>query len=183
MKKYKFNWRYWFFIVLFIGILALGAKVILMTFNGEVVDESGTVIEPDFILVMMGLVLMSYLITVISLLKIYIKNKGCGLIITDRGIENTVVFINLFAFVIVLPVKLIPWEAIKYYDKEEKSLYIRVHRKEIGAGFFAKLIISVLGYNFCKGFVKPDVTEEDIEKYRYRFSDFDFRENRTDILK
>ena len=59
---------------------------------------------------------------------------------------------------------------IQYYDKGEKSLYIRVYKKETEAGFFAKLIISILGYSFCQGFIKPDVTEEDIEKYKHRFS-------------
>ncbi len=170
MKKYKLNWRYWFFCLLFIGILTLGIRVLLMVINGEIVDESGAVVEFDLLLAPIVLVLFTYFITVVSLLKILFQNKGCGLLITDRGIENTVVFIALFAFVIVVPVKLIPWEAIKYCDKGEKSLYIRVYKKEIEAGFFAKLIISVLGYSFCQGFIKPDVTEEDIEKYKHRFS-------------
>ncbi len=171
MKKYKLNWRYWFFVILFSGILVLGAKVMLMGINGEIVDENGAVIEGfEIISVLIGTVLMTYLVTVISLLTLYIKNKGCGLMITDNGIENTVVIIKLFAFVTVLPVRKIPWESIKYYDNEENHLYIRVKKKEIEAGFFAKFAISLMGYSFCHGFVKPDVVEADIEKYRHRFS-------------
>ncbi len=141
-----------------------------MILKGDVVDESGAVVKFDLLMVPIALVLLTYLVTVANMVRLYIINKGCGLVITENGIENTVAVINIFAFVIALPVRLIPWEAIKYYDNEGNHLYVRVKTKEIKAGFLARLIISVLGYSFCHGFIKPDVKAEDIEKYKYRFS-------------
>lgn len=172
-KEYKLNWRYWFFLILFSGVVILGASVVPNLFAGEITDENGEPLGPAFSIIigtLMTLVLCTYLITVFTLLRQLVVRRGRGLKITDTGIEDTMVFVNVFALVFVLPVRCIPWEAIKYYDKTDKGLYVRVNTKQVQAGFLARIILKILGYQFCQGFVKPDVTAEDIARYEHRFS-------------
>ena len=172
MKHYKLNWRYWFFLIILSSVIILGAKGTHMLFTNQVTyyDEEMSFLFSFAVGLIFSIVLLTYLISVISMISCFVKNKGCGLNITDIGIENTLVFVNLFAFVIVARVKTIPWEAIKYYDITDGKPYIRVKTKEVEAGFFAKLILKVLGYSFCLSFVKPAVNPEDIELYKHRFS-------------
>lgn len=170
MKEYKLNWRYWFFLIFFISVLLIGGKAIFMLFCGQVTMEDGTtdLFFNRVMAVALLVVLSTYLVTVINLLKFLILHNGCGLSLTHQGIENTAVFINVMAFVLVLSVKLIPWEAVTYVDDEDA--YIRVNTKFIQAGFLAKIILKIFGFNFCYSFVKPKVTAEDLKPYEYRFS-------------
>lgn len=173
MKNYKLNWRYWFFLILFLIILILGIRTEYLFLTGQILDENGEKIGFLWSLipvVVITPILFLYLISFINMIKLFIKNKGCGLIITYDGIENTAVVLKLFAFVLVLPVKCIPWESVKYYDNDDDTPYIRVDTKQVQAGFLAKIILKILGYNFCYSFVKPDVSTEDIDCYAYRFS-------------
>lgn len=173
MKLYKLNWRYWFFLVLFAGTVILGGRVIYMLLNQEVTLEDGTAMGFIASLVLslaLLLPLTSYLISTITMLRLLIGHDRCGLTLTPIGIEDTVVFVNILAFIFVLPVKCIPWEAITYYDNEEKTPYIRVNVRQVQAGFAAKMILKILGYHFCYPFVKPYVTNEDIAGYEHRFS-------------
>lgn len=174
MKEYKLNWRFWFFFILFSVVVLIGIRVIYMMLTGQVVDENNEQIGFIFALFIcfpLSLVLLTYLLSVISMGKLLIKNHGCGLKLTDAGIENTVVFFFIFAFAIIAPVKCIPWEAVKYYDydKEDKFPYIRINTKMVQAGFFAKLLLKLFGYQFCHSFVKPNVTDEDINLYKHKF--------------
>ena len=169
MKEYKLGWRYWFFLILFSGVLLIGGKAVFMLFAGQVTMEDGTIdlLFNRVMAVALSVVLLTYLITVINLVKFLVLHRGCGLSITYQGIENTAVFINVLAFVLVLPVKLIPWEAVTYVDDE--AAYIRVNTKFIQAGFLAKLILKIFGFNFCHSFVKPKVKLEDILVYQHLF--------------
>ena len=169
MKQYKLNWKFWSFITFFGVLTALGFMVTSSMFSGGVVDENGEELGL-LIPVLMTLILSTWLISLVNLIRLYIKNKGCGMFITDKGIESTFVFGRVFAFIIALPVRLIPWEAIKECENEIGYWHIRVNKNEIEAGFLSKLIISIVGFSFCKGFIKTEITEKDIEKYRHRFS-------------
>lgn len=172
MKNYKLNWRYWFFLILFLIILILGIRVEYLALTGQIVDENGEKLGFLWTFIPVAVItpiLLLYLTSFINMLKLFIRNKGCGLKISDEGIENTAVVLKLFAIVLVLPVKHIPWEAVIYYATEDIP-YIRVDTKQVQAGFFAKIILKILGYNFCYGFVKPAVSAEDIDCYSYRFS-------------
>lgn len=166
MQKYKLGWRFWFFLILLSGVIALGIPAVSMLFKGEVSYEDGEM--PKAVSVALGImiciVLSSYLLSVVMMLRQLIKFRGIGLEITPRGIENTFVFLYLFAFVIVVPVRLIPWETVKYFDKDDRP-YIRVKAGKVQAGLLAKAILAVLGYSFCLSFVKPEVDIGEIIRY------------------
>lgn len=173
MKNYKLNWRYWFFLILFLIILILGIRVVYLALTGQIVDENGEKLGFLWAVIPVAVItpiLLLYLISFINMLKLFVRNKGCGLKMSDEGIENTAVVLKLLAIILVLPVKHIPWRAVKYYNTANDAPSIRVDIKEVQAGFFAKIILKIFGYNFCKGFVKPDVLTEDVDCHAYRFS-------------
>lgn len=171
MKEFKLNWRFWFFVMFLIAVCLFGAAAVSMLLKNEVALEEGPMppVLSWFLAVLISVVLLSYLYSSIVMLWQTFRHEGLGLTLTPAGIENSVVYINLLAFIIVAPVKLIPWEAIHYTDFDEKTPYVRVRIRKVDAGFPAKAILFIMGYHFCRGFVRPCVTVEDIQKYQHKF--------------
>lgn len=170
MKEYKAGWRYYFFLIFFSLVSVLGARVIWMLLSGEVMDGDEEMSRgmAIFLSVLIGLAFSTYIETAAVLLWQLIRFDGCALEITENGIENTLVYVNILAFMFVFPVKRIPWEAVKYADFDDEP-YIRVDTKQVRAGWFAKAILFVLGYHFCLPFVKPKVSCDDVRCYQHRF--------------
>ncbi len=172
MKKYIASWRYYFFLIFFSLASLLGLRVLFMLLNGEVKYEDNEALDKMLVIItstVIIIVLSTWILSCLRMISQLIRNKKSLLTITPSGIENTLVFINLFAFIIVAPVKLIPWESVKYYDGDDAP-YIRVNVNMVTAGWFAKLLLRVLGYHFCYSFVKPAVSVDDVEDYEYRFA-------------
>ena len=175
MKTYKAAWRYYFFAILFTVVSLMGARALYMLFAGQVsFGDDLTAGENKFLCIFAAVVLffplLSYLRSALCLWIQILRYKSAVITLTDRGIENTLVFTWLFAFVFIRPVKLIPWEAVKYYAPEDGHPYVRLRAKEVKAGWLARLILRLKGYIFLVSFVKPRVLSEDVEIYRDRFS-------------
>ncbi len=169
MKTYGFNGRFWFFLLLFTGVVVLGIRVEYMLLTNQVALEDepmgyGFSVALGLII---GVFLCSYLVSSIVMWKQVFVHKT-GLTLSEDGICRTLVFVNVLAAVIVVPVRRIPWEAVHYYDRKELP-YIRVDVKQVEAGWMAKLLLLVLGYHFLVPFLKPKVTVEDIDAYAHRF--------------
>ena len=163
MFEKKFNWKIWFFILLFGGIVLLASYVVLLLATNQIVDEDGLPLHPfliGFMCFMICLVCSTYVATFIALLKQVTVYKNTAFRVDEEGIHNTLVFVYLFAFVIVCNVKLIPWSAVRYVDNEEKEgMYIRVKSKEVSTSFIGRLIIGILGYHFCYSFTKKRLSQ------------------------
>lgn len=163
MFEKKFNWKIWFFIFLFGGIVFMASYVVLLLVTNQIVDEDGLPLHPlliGFMCFMFCLVCSTYVATFITLLKQVTVHKNTAFRVDEEGIHNTLVFVYLFAFVIVCNVKLIPWSAVRYVDNEEKEgMYIRVKSKEVSTSFIGRLIIGILGYHFCYSFTKTKFSQ------------------------
>ena len=175
MKTYKATWRYYFFAILFTAVTLLGARALYMLFAGQVsFGDDLTAGENKFLCIFAAVVLflplMSYARSSCYLWRQLIKYKGAVITLTDKGIENTLAFTWLFAFVFIRPVKLIPWESVKYYDENDGHPYVRLRTKEVRAGWLARLILRMWGFMFLHSFVKPHVSAEDVNVYEHRFS-------------
>ncbi len=174
MKRYKAAWRYYFFLILFTAVSLLGIWVFYMLFAGQVsFGDDLTSAENKFLsvftIVALSLPLSTYALSAFRLWCQLIKYKGAVLTITEKGVENTLVFTWLLAFVFIKPVKLIPWESVTYYDNVDGAPYIRMKVKEVNAGWLARMILRLFGFMFHVTFIKPKVSEDDILPYRHRF--------------
>ena len=163
MFEKKFNWKIWFFILLFGGTVLLAAYVVFLLLTNQIAGAEGLPLHPFIISLlcfMICLVCSTYAATLIALLKQVFVHKNTAFKIDKAGIHNTVVFVYLFAFVIVCNVKFIPWSAVRYADNEEKEgIYIRVKSKEVSASFIGRLIIGILGYHFCYSFTQTKLSQ------------------------
>jgi len=175
MQKHKLGWRFWFFYIFLLGILLLGIRAISMLVAGQVTleDEPMSPVFAWVMSMMLSIPLSSYLYSVITMTKQLIGHQKTALTITEEGIENTLTFVYLLAFVFVVPVKCIPWCSVTYWDDEDKHPYIRVKVGQIHASPLAKLILWVRGYMFCHSFCTPAVTCEEIAKYKVKISSDD----------
>lgn len=165
MIEKKFNWKIYFFIVLFGGVLLLASRVIFLLITDQVVDEEGLPLSPvlmGFLCFMIILACSTYAITFISLLKQVITHKNVAFKMDHSGIHNAVVLINLFAFVIVANVKWIPWSSVHYIDRDDDTIYIRVKKKQIAASAIGKFVIGITGYRFCYAFITKKLSEEEM---------------------
>ena len=165
MIEKKFNWKIWFFILLFGGILLMASRVVFLLVTNQIADADGAPLSPFltvFLCFIICLVCSTYLATFIALLKQVTVYKNTAFRVDEEGIHNTLVFVYLFAFVIVCNVKFIPWSAVRYADNAEKEgMYIRVKGKEVFASFMGRLIIGILGYHFCLSFTKTKLSESE----------------------
>lgn len=153
-------------------ILIFAPKMSYDLFTNKVQDEDG-LMDPLVSLILaiiISFIWVVYVFSGITMLRLVTKNKFCCLELTEKGIENTAVFVNFFALIIILPVKIIPWEAVKSYENDVLGLRVRVHTDIVEAGFLAKLILKFSGYQFCQGIVKPKVSDDDLAPYKDRFS-------------
>jgi len=165
MIERKFNLKVYFFIAFFGFVLFMAGKAVYMLLNGDITDESGETLTGALAVipsVLIILVCSTYLITVLSLLKNVIKYKGNAFVIDDKGIHNTLTFINFLAFVFVVPVKFIPWSAVSYVDMSGGPMHIRVKVRECKMSLLAKLVVGIKGYSFCYSFKKGNLNESEI---------------------
>lgn len=170
-KEFKFGGLFWFYCLLIVIIILIAPKVIYMLATDQVAfeGEEFSFIFSKIIIALFSIVWFFYMISGISVLRIILKNKLRAFTLTDEGIENTAVIFKFFALIIVLPVKLIPWEAIKSYDGRFLVFpHIRVNTKLVDASFIAKLYLKIKGYSFCSIYIKPMITDEDLEEFKHR---------------
>lgn len=151
--------------VVLILVLVLAGRVTYMWLNDEIVymQKNGAEIALDVMMPIALIITSSYLWSAVVLLRQYLIHGGRAFTLTETGITNTLTFVIIFAFVFVLPVRCIPWDAVTYADAEE--VYIRAKRKGIRAGFWAKTIVAVKGYTFCHGFCNPQLSREEFKTH------------------
>ena len=160
MKNFKLNSKFYLFIVFFavVGIVAVHMGV-TMLFDGETGD--GVVLPAVF-----ALAGATYFIVAITMLVQLVLYKGIGLKLNDKGIYETFVLTNIFAFFFAMPVKFFPWDAVAAFDEEKGYLVAYLDTSKVEASGFAKTLLKLGGYRFCGSFVDPIITEEDIEEFR-----------------
>ena len=174
-KTYTAGWRYYFFLILFTATSLVGVRAVYLLWTGQVsFGDDLTAGENRFLCICAAVLLifplLSYARSSYYLWRQLIRYRAAVITMTDMGIENTLVFTWLFAFVFIRPVKLIPWETVKYYDESDGHPYVRLRTKEVRAGWTAWLILRLWGYMFLHSFVKPKVSAEDVSAYQHRFS-------------
>lgn len=170
MKTYKFGKGLWFLIALLAGTTVLAAFGIPMLFRGEVSYADGPMGNDAIILgCVLTAVALTYVISLISVLRHFIAHKGTAMVLTDAGIENSIVVVNLLAFFFVFSVKLVPWKAVTCLEWNDKMLHMKVDAGQIKASPIAKLFIRLFGFP-CGSMAKPAVTAEDLEPYMAQLS-------------
>lgn len=167
MKKHRLNAIFLIGLIFFGGLAAGVIWFLYQDLTGQILDEDGESLGRTFeiiIAVLFGIVGSSYLYTFITMAKQYILHGGQAFELTERGIENTMVYIYVLAFFFVIPVKCIPWEAVKYVCPHGKGYEATIDIKKVKASWPVRLVLFT-GYGFCHKFTKPKITEEELRLY------------------
>ena len=185
--KKKFGALFWvenIFLLLMISIIGV---ILFNTLNGNIQFEDDSDSNPTVYIIMFFIVLTVYLISWLSLNITFIKNKGHAFIIDKDGIHNTYCVKIFLAFVLVMPIKYIPWKYIEKFEKasqdnnpDKQFIKIGVNQKDVLSGkiktrnfglFFLSLgTFNIPGIMVSKKFTRDEI--KFIEKNIYLKSDY-----------
>lgn len=118
---------------------------------------------------MLGFVVLISLVclsSVFVLIRQVTKFNNTAFTVDNEGIHDTYIGITFFALIIIVPVKLIPWNAVKELKSNDEifntgKIHIKVNQKEVVASPVAKLILSISGFNFCHGSTATSLDESE----------------------
>lgn len=139
-----------------------------MLAQGQITEENGEKMTPILTAILFAVIVLptsTYFYSCVIMLRQCIKYQGRAYELTEYGIENTITAIVFLAFVFVLPVKRIPWHAIRMMEKKKRFYQVIVSVGMVDASLLAKAIIFIRGYNFCHKFSTPYVAHEEINYY------------------
>ena len=168
MKNFKMGAKTYFFLSLFVVVSAVAFYFAYMSATGKISFEFkiGSASANLLVSVLFLLVALSHLTSFVVVLINIFKNKNIALSLDANGIHNTFVFVMFGAAMLVLPVKEIPWEAVKEINEERGVCALRVDPDIIEANFLAKKYLKSQSFMCGQPFVKPTVTEADIREFK-----------------
>ena len=153
MFEKKLSKSIYFSVVFLIG---LPAFVVFMLWrntpsSGNIFGfEDISTFEYWFIISLIALICLVCISSVLVLIRQIVKFNSIAFTVDREGIHDTFVSIIIFSFIIILPVKLIPWSTVKEAKKDDDKLSLEINRKEVIASPVAKIILGIFGYDFCK---------------------------------
>lgn len=161
------NWRGKLFTLLFTGFFLILLYGVWFVATQTITDEAGNEIS-------------SWLLVLLACLAAIVAG-GCGNIalrmlprlsrkrgymtLTDRGIEDTLVVFNLFAFWTVLRVRLIPWEAVRSVEDAEGVLSLQLDVRRLPPGSTGWLATLLLRLGFPMSYAK--ITKAELEQFMW----------------
>lgn len=148
-----------FVLLVWYGVYFLNTNEILMEDN--IPMDLGTKI---FFTVFMSLVGASWTISLFALIRQMIF--GTAFCIDNNGIHTTATVSVLLAFIFVIPIKTIPYNAIVEISEEKGSLSIKIDKSKIEVLPILRPFVRK-EYHFFLGFTKEN--QSDIKQMFYRF--------------
>ena len=128
------------------GVYFLNANEILMEDNAPM--DSGTKM---ILTVLMSVVLLSWSLSLVTVIRQMVL--GYAFYIDESGINTTATANMVLAFIFVVPVKLIPYDAIQKITEENGILSVEIDKSKIKSASALKLFVRGK-YHFFSGFTK-----------------------------
>lgn len=132
--------------------------------SGQILGNEGSIsFEIYLILFIFSLVCVVCFSSVLVLIRQVVKFSNTAFSVDKEGIHDTFVGIVFFALIIILPVRHIPWSAVREIKEENGNTHIKINKKDVVASPVAKLILGIFGFDFChKATQKLNETEKAI---------------------
>ena len=140
-------------LVLFIwyGIYFLNTNEIRMEDNSPMDSETKALFT-----VLMSLVCFSWTMSLLTLIRQIIL--GCAFHMDEAGIHTTATAVMVFAFIFVIPIKTIPYDAIVQVSEDNGILSIKLDKSKIAVLPILRLFARK-EYHFFSGFTKETQSE------------------------
>jgi len=141
------------------GTYFLNANEILMEDNTPMTDSTKIIFT-----VLLCIILLSGSISLLTLIKQIIM--GYGFKIDQNGIHNTATAFMVFSLIFVIPVKNIPFSAIRKISTEDDVLTLYIDKSKIDVLPFLRLFVSKK-YRLFSGFIKekPDEIKDTLRRF------------------
>ena len=141
------------------GIYFLNSNEILMEDNTPM--DAGT---KSLFTVLMSMIAISWTASLLTLIRQMLL--GFAFRIAENGIHDTATAIMILAFIFVVPIRRIPYNAIQQISEENGILTIRIDKSKIQVVPFLKPFVRK-EYHFFSGF-----TKEKVENIKETLNDF-----------
>ena len=167
MIKAKLNLKFYFVFLLMFCLVAFVWYGIYFLNSNEILINDNTPIDAETKLlftVILSIIAVSWTISLLTLMRQMIL--GYAFCIDEGGIHNTATAIMILAFIFVVPIKRIPYNAIQQLSEENGILTIRIDKSKIQVIPFLKPFVRK-EYHFFSGF-----TKEKVENIKETLNDF-----------
>ena len=154
-------------LLLLFALTAFGAWGTYYLNVNEILMEDGTPMGADVKLMMtivLGSVVLSWGLSFLCLL--FHALRGEAFHMDGDGIHATITFVSFLAFIFVVPVSCIPYEAITHTATENGVLTAYIDKSKVDAPRLLKLFLSKR-YRFFAGYTKADTKEVEKALARY----------------
>ena len=154
MLKAKLSLKFFIIACLLLGIVVLGWYGVYFLNANEILMEDDTPMDLGTkmtMTILISLVVLSWSLSLVTVIRQMLL--GCAFCIDENGIHNTATVILVLAFVFVVPVKLIPYDAIERINEENGVFSILIDKCKIQALPILKPFIRK-EYHFFSGLTK-----------------------------
>lgn len=166
--KAKLNIKFYIVSILLLGIVVLGWYGLYFLIANEILMEDNMPMDNQtklLLIVITAAAVLSWTFSFFVLIKQALF--GYGFMIDKRGIHTTATAVNVLAFIIVVPIRTIPFYAIKKVSEEDGVLTLQIDKEKIDVNPFFRSFVSKK-YRLFSGFTveKQDVIKAELKKHK-----------------
>ena len=159
----KLNIRFYLFTAFFAGLTAIGWYGIYFLNTNTIRMEDNTPMSDDMKLVftvLLSVVVLSWTISVFVFLRqMFFKQ---AFYMDKNGIQNTVTGVRIFAFILYVPIKEIPYAAIRNIKEDNGKIIAEIDKSQINTFWIFRPFVRK-EYTFCNGFT--NAAPKDIQTF------------------
>ena len=167
MLKAKLSVKFYFVSALLLAMIVFCCYGIYFLNTTLILDENNVPIGKGTRLILtflMCVVLLSWIISLITMIRqIFLQS---AFTMDENGIHNTASAIMILAFIFVIPIKQIPYDAIQTVSEKNGILTVKMVKSKIKTVPFLKFFVRS-EYHFFSGFTqeKSDNIKEFLNKF------------------
>lgn len=164
--KARLNAKFYVVSVLLLGIVILGIYgVYFLNSNEILMDDAPMDAQTKTILsALIGVIVLSWGLSLLAVIKQMVH--GLAFCMDDKGIHHTLSAVNFLAFIFVVPIKSIPYDAIESVTDENGTLTLLIDKKKVDTFFMFRPFVR-REYHLFTGFTveKQEEIKNELGKY------------------
>ena len=165
--KAKLNLKFYIVSVILLGMVVFGWYGLYFLNANEILMEDNTPMDSQTKLVfsiIIGSVLLSWSLSFLTLVRQIILGQAFS--VNKEGIHYTCTAINVLAFIFIVPIKTIPYDAIEKTYEEDGILTLHIDKNKIDMISVFR-VFARKRYHLFSGFTneKQEKIKEELDKY------------------
>ena len=163
----KLNAKFYIVSALLLCIVVLGWYGVYFPNESEILMEDGTPMDDNTklaISIIIGVVASSWTLSLVFLMRQMVLAKAFSL--ESDGIYHTLTLMYVFAFLFVIPVRKIPYEAIEKIEEDDGILTLHIDKNKIDVCPILRIFVNKR-YHLFAGFTKE--TQETVKMKLERY--------------